>query len=752
MGRASIDSDATSRPPGSMPLPISIWADMVHQTQEYWTDAWQRSILFLDVLRQRGNDHLEHVSATAPHVLAFEFDLVMDGRDLRRPVNYGLISIKPPPGVEIDPRKRPFIVFDPRAGHGPGIGGMKQDSEIGVALAAGHPCYFVGFLPNPLPGQTIEDVCQAEALFIERVIERHPQAQGKPCLIGNCQAGWQIMMTSAIHPELVGPVFVAGAPLSYWAGVHGKNPLRYLGGLLGGTWLTSLAGDLGNGIFDGAYLVNNFEQMNPANTFWEKPYKVYSNVDTEGPRFLDFERWWGSPVLLNAEEMQFIADELFIGNKLTSGDIRTTDGVRVDLRNIKSPIVVFCSWGDDITPPQQALGWILDLYADEEELETAGQTIVYSLHQTIGHLGIFVSAKVAKKEHGEFAQCMDMIDVLPPGLYEAVITPKDPKMAHVDLVQGDYVMRFERRTLDDIRALGGNDDDDDLKFATVARISEINQGLYRTLWSPLIRSVATSQSAEWLRGMHPHRVKYEIFSDRNPAMRMIEQQAKEIRASRKPVGADNPLLAMQETLSQQIIANWEAYGALRDRLTETVFMNVYGSPLLQAFAGLRTDQTVSRDRIGRDVAREEAAAKVKAEFDANVAKGGLAEAIMRSVLYIGRPIGGVDERAFGLLRRIRADHPGIHEVGLQRFKEIVRSQHRLLRLNEEEAIAAVPALLPGDAAKREEALKVIRQLFADREVSSLEVDSRLARVEKLFSQSRDEVSVHGKNVRSLRRA
>ena len=44
---------------------------------------------------------------------------------------------------------------------------MKHDSEIGVALAAGHPCYFVGFLPNPMPGQTIEDVCRAEAAFIE---------------------------------------------------------------------------------------------------------------------------------------------------------------------------------------------------------------------------------------------------------------------------------------------------------------------------------------------------------------------------------------------------------------------------------------------------------------------------------------------------------------------------------------------------------------------------------------------------------
>src|SRR6516165_1032297 len=130
---------------------------------------------------------------------------------------------------------------------GPGIGGMKHDSEIGVALAAGHPCYFVGFLLDPMPGQTIEDVCEAEARFVEEVVKRHPNAEGKPCLIGNCQAGWQIMMISAIHPEKVGPIMLAGSPLSYWAGVHGKNPMRYLGGLLGGTWLTSLAGDLGNG-------------------------------------------------------------------------------------------------------------------------------------------------------------------------------------------------------------------------------------------------------------------------------------------------------------------------------------------------------------------------------------------------------------------------------------------------------------------------------------------------------------------------
>src|SRR5947208_414002 len=466
---------------------------------EYWVDAWQRSVLLLDVLRQRGNNSAEHNARQVPHVLSFEAEPVLDGRSLSRPVNYGLVRIVPPEGVSIDPVKRPFIVFDPRAGHGPGIGGMKHDSEIGVALAAGHPCYFVGFLPDPVPGQTIEHVCEAEARFVGEVVARHPEADGKPCLIGNCQAGWQIMMMSATRPDLVGPIMLAGTPLSYWAGVHGKNPMRYLGGLLGGTWLTSLAGDLGNGIFDGANLVANFEALHPDNTYWKKIYNLYSKIDAEAPRFLEFEKWWGSPVLLNAEEMQAIADQLFVGNKLASGELRSSNGLRVDLRNIKSPIIVFCSWGDDITPPQQALDWILDLYDHEDEIVAAGQTIVYCLHQSIGHLGIFVSGKVATKEHGEFAQSMDMIDLMAPGLYEAVVTGVDDTVEHPELVQGEYVFSVETRTLGDIRKLGGNSPEDDLAFATAARVSEITQGMYSTLMRPAVRAVVTEKSAELMR-------------------------------------------------------------------------------------------------------------------------------------------------------------------------------------------------------------------------------------------------------------
>jgi len=706
---------------------------------DYWVDAWQRSILLLDVLRQRGNNCVEHNARKAPNVLSFEAELVLDGRSLPRPVNYGLVRIIPPKGTSIDPHKRPFIVFDPRAGHGPGIGGMKHDSEIGVALAAGHPCYFVGFLPDPMPGQTIEDVCEAEARFVEEVVARHPNAEGKPCLIGNCQAGWQIMMMSAIHPEKVGPIMLAGSPLSYWAGVHGKNPMRYLGGLLGGTWLTSLAGDLGKGIFDGANLVANFESMHPDNTYWKKIYNVYSNVDTEPPRFLEFEKWWGSPVLLGAEEMQSIADQLFVGNKLVSGELHSSNGLRIDLRNIKSPIIVFCSWGDDITPPQQALDWILDLYDNEDEIVAAGQTIVYCLHQSIGHLGIFVSGKVATKEHEEFALSMDMIDLMPPGLYEAVIAGVDESVANPELVQGGYLFSLETRTLDDIRKLGGNSPEDDVAFATVARVSEITQGVYGTLMRPAVRAMATETSAELMRHSHPNRLRFEMFADENPLMRPVADWAEAVRGNRRPVSPDNPFLAFEHMMSDMITSGLEMWGKARDAATEAFFFHTYGSSILQAMVGLRADETSVSRRIGRDVTREAAAKDAAVHLEQQIEQGGLIEAAVRALIYVRLPEGKVDERGFAALKQISAELPAAKRIGVARFKEIVKEQYLILLLDPERAIAALPKLLPGNRRQCEEALALVRRVLAARGALPEECRRRLERVETMFAGPPPEV-------------
>ena len=87
----------------------------------YWRDACQRAVLFWDVMRQRGDNHLANTAKTTPHVLKFDCTLIADGRKLPRPVNYALVRITPPADAEIDPqeaavrRRRP--ARRPRARH-----------------------------------------------------------------------------------------------------------------------------------------------------------------------------------------------------------------------------------------------------------------------------------------------------------------------------------------------------------------------------------------------------------------------------------------------------------------------------------------------------------------------------------------------------------------------------------------------------------------------------------------------------------
>ncbi|MGA8055078.1 MAG: DUF3141 domain-containing protein [Burkholderiales bacterium] len=699
------------------------------QVFDYWVDGWQRTILFWDVLRRRSEQYEQQRAKAVPHVLSFDAELILDGRTFQRPVNYLLVRIKPPAGVTIDPKKRPFVVVDPRAGHGPGIGGFKADSELGVAMRAGHPAYFVGFTPDPMPGQTIEDIMRAEAVFLEKVIELHPDADGKPCVIGNCQAGWAVMMVAATRPELFGPLIIPGSPLSYWAGVEGENPMRYTGGVLGGSWLTALTSDLGAGKFDGAYLVQNFENLNPANTLWTKNFDLWSKVDAEGERFLEFEKWWGGHVNLNAEEMQWIVDQLFVGNRLATAEIVTSDGMRIDLRNIRSPILCFCSKGDNITPPQQALGWIVDLYARDEDLRAAGQTIVYAIHESVGHLGIFVSGGVARKEHGEFATNIDLIEVLPPGLYEAVMTRKTGDVAHPDLVGGDWIVRFEPRTLGDVRAIVKPDPENERRFAAARRVSETNLALYRTFFQPFVQAFASQQTAQWLHKLNPSELPYELFSERNPLMRQIAQLADQVREQRRPVSPDNPLLQVQAMVSDQIISALDGWRDLRDQTMEQIFLALYSSPLVQALTGVKDADQPPRRRPGVEPERIAFIEQRIAELKARVAEGGWREAALRSLVYIGLAGPGVDERAFNELRQLRAEHGGLT---LQEFKQVLREQFFAILLDRDEALAAIPRMLPPDAAARTDLLGKIRQVASAAGELSGERAKRLAQIEKLF--------------------
>ena len=369
---------------------------------------------------------------------------------------------------------------------------------------------------------------------------------------------------------------------------------------------------------------------------------------------------------------------------------------------------------------------------DVGEIVANGQTIVYSLHQSIGHLGIFVSGKVATKEHSEFVSCMEMIEATPPGLYEAVIREVGEDTANRDLVDGKYLFRLEPRTLDDIRAFGVNSPEDEKRFATVARLSEINLGLYRAFVEPFVRAAVHEPVAEAMRAMHPNRLRFELFSDRNPFMSAIKPIAEQVRANRKPVEADNPLLAMEKEASSLITSALESGGKVRDAMTESFFLTTYGSPLLQAMVGLGSPGDQTPHHIERDLVREAAQAERRVALDHKFEEGGVEEALLRALIFVRRPEGGFDERGYRMLKDIRETRKSNERLSARQFREMLNEQLQLVALDEERAIAALPKLLQASEVETAAALDVLHQLAGA--VGALDTDGarRLARVEKLF--------------------
>lgn len=695
----------------SQPSPADYW--------EYWLDFGQRSLLYWDALRQRGDNTLAHEHSGYPLLLKFPYATLIDGRQLPRPVNYSLLKIIPEADQPSNGKRAPVIIIDPRGGHGAGIGGFKQDSAVGESLRAGHPTYFIAFSHYPAPGQTLHDIGVAQARFLEEVIDRHPKAD-KPIVIGNCQAGWALMGLAAARPELPGLVIINGAPLSYWAGVDGRNPMRYAGGLMGGAWMTRLASDLGNRRFDGAWLVSSFEDLNPANTHWTKYYNLFSKIDSEIPRFLDFERWWGSPTLLNSEEIETIVDDLFIGNRLTGGLGQQSSAV--DLKKIEAPVVVFCSYGDDITPPQQALNWIADIYPSDLALRSAGRTIIYLEHATIGHLGIFVSGAVARREHRELLDASEAIRLLAPGLYEMVI--EDVPAAAGS--EPSYEVYFEPRRIADI--LSDDEDererDDEREFALVDQVSQVNSTLYEWFVRPWLRPAINEPIAEFIRKVHPFRRQQYLYSSLNPAFSWLAGYAPLVRANRQPVSANNPLLAWQDTFSNLVEAQLNGYRDVRGASHELQFHAIYGG--LSTLTGAQAPDT-------QQAAAQLHDQNLTEQLRSSLTQGGGLEALSRILLLLGHQSGKFSKERVEQLAEKSRTLIKEFDLDLSNIHEIIDQQGLLVFALPTESLNTLPLLLV-DNARRKLLLDTVIRLVPELLTAEGAVGELWRQLHQLFEQ------------------
>ena len=279
--------------------------------------------------------------------------------------------------------------------------------------------------------------------------------------------------------------------------------------------------------------------------------------------------------------------------------------------------------------------------------------------------------------------------------------------------------------------MGANSPEDERKFAAAARVSEINLGLYKTLVQPWVRLWANEGMAEWMQRMHPARLQYEIFGQSNPLWRNFDTMLESVQKNRQPVDENNPYWQMQKAYSDWMTQSLDAYRDVRDRLQEEWFHAFYGSPIVQALAGLKGRMKIRRPKPGDDAAYRLLVQQRIEELRHNIAAGGPLEAAVRALIYIRMPEGSVDERSFTLLRRLREEAG--KGMSLRAFKQLLREQFFMLLIDQPAALDAIPAMLEKDPDLAEEMEGKLHRVVNTIGLQTNEAKSRLGEIEGLFN-------------------
>jgi hypothetical protein len=227
-------------------------------------------------------------------------------------------------------------------------------------------------------------------------------------------------------------------------------------------------------------------------------------------------------------------------------------------------------------------------------------------------------------------------------------------------------------------------------------------------------------------------------------MALVAPIAEQVRDAREPAARDNPFAAVQENASRLIVAGLDAWRDASEAFAERLFFSVYGSPMLQAAAGIDPAGARPVQKAPKSLLHDELLRVRIADLKSRIAQGGVHEAVIRALLYVGVARKAVDERGFEAVRRIRRARG---ELSLPEFKALVRAQFFMLQIDAEAALAAIPSMLPPDAETRTEAFGLIKEVLSARGEYSAEDKERLQRVARLFGI--DETSAAARNRAAL---
>jgi hypothetical protein len=311
-----------------------------------------------------------------------------------------------------------------------------------------------------------------------------------------------------------------------------------------------------------------------------------------------------------------------------------------------------------------------------------------------------------------------------------VLDDKRPDDLGAELSPGQYLVRFENRSIADILALGDGREDEKA-FETMNRISEVNEGLYDRFVSPWVRMWSNEATANAWWMAQPRRFERFVFSDLNPAVSPIKAMAEAVRKGRKPVGADHPMAAAECAASASIVSTLRAYGELQGWFQELAFKAIYNSPWVEAWAGLGAPHADQRKPRARDPMSEALFQRSMEAIAARAEQGGFGEAVVRMLLAAARSARMIDARHFRLAQRIVDEYPAFQKIDPAALKALIREQALLLCFDERHALACLPKLLPTEPLRRQ-ALDLVKRVgMARGEAADLRPET-LAEIERVL--------------------
>ena len=328
----------------------------------------------LDQSRRREGALLDKLGL-APQETPFRVALVKPGVTLKK---YGVCSVDGPILVIVGaPLKRPYI-WDLQP----------KSSVIQHCLRSDLQVYLIEWTPPTQAEQNFGLADYADRLILDCLDTIKAQTgQQRVFLTGHSLGGTLAAIFSALHPERVQGLILAGAPVHFGPDVGLLGPL--VATIPKATWITTLLGNVPGSILSLSGFV-----VAPVTFGWERWLDWLKIVNDRQARqtFLRVERWTYDENPIAKRLFEEVIDQLYREDRYMKGTLRV-NGKQVAPELVEAPLLCIVDPRCPIVPPESMLSFQEAIRNDDtKSLWYKGDTGV-----SIQHIGMLVGQEAHRQ-------------------------------------------------------------------------------------------------------------------------------------------------------------------------------------------------------------------------------------------------------------------------------------------------------------------------------------------------------------------